>query len=637
MKTHRPLAVPESVFAAIVLLAVAVSSTALDLFGRVDNLIYDLGQRLAEAPPPDDIVIVAIDETSLSQLGRWPWSRRLHAALIDQLREDGARVVALDIIFAEPDTADPGADAALAEAIGRAGNVVLPILLESSRVNGQLLETPPLPQLMTHAAGLGRVHAELDPDGIARSIYLWEGVGTPFWPHFGQAVLEVARLPAPGLRTEPPRSETVDAFALVRAEPRRVRFLGAPGHMKTLSYVQVLTGDFPPGTFRSRIVLVGATAAGMGDVLPTPVSGLAAPMSGVEFNANVVASMRSGLLVRDAAGWLVVLVAAVVSILPLVWLPRLDPLPGLVTSLVWALAVAVSAALLPVVAQVWVPVAGAVFAILLAFPLWSWRALESANRFLDQELEVLRGELGAVETLDGKRDAGDRLKARIRRVQAAAERLRALQTEKREMLAFLSHDLRAPLATALLRAASLPPDLRAQVESPIARSHALAEAFLQASRAEMFDPARFEELDLTAVVHQAVDDCWSAAQTRAVQLVRSLPDEPVWVNGSFDLLHRAVTNLVQNALHHAPTGTAVEVRLALEPQCANIEVIDTGEGIDPAMHDRLFQRFATGRAGGSGLGLYFVKTVAVKHGGTAQVTSLPGETRFVLRLPRVQH
>lgn len=142
------------------------------LFTRVDNLIFDIGQKYYVSPAPDDIVIVAIDETSVAQLGRWPWSRQVHANLIQRLHQENTRAIGLDIVFSEPDQHNLVADIELAKAIQKAGNVVLPVLIETTRVNGQLLETLPLPTLVEHAADLGRVHAVLDEDGIARSICL---------------------------------------------------------------------------------------------------------------------------------------------------------------------------------------------------------------------------------------------------------------------------------------------------------------------------------------------------------------------------------------------------------------------------------------------------------------------------------
>ncbi|MBN8759651.1 MAG: CHASE2 domain-containing protein [Thiobacillus sp.] len=624
---------------ALILLAIALTVTASGLLGRLDNLLYDLGQRLNTHPVPRDIVLVAIDENSLSQIGRWPWSRRLHAALIDRLKADGAKVIALDIVFAEPDTADQPADAHLADAVARAGNVVLPVLLESSRVNGQLLETLPLPQLLEHAAGLGRVHAELDADGIARSVYLWEGVGAPVWPHFAQATLKVAGRVPPALAGQPPAGAEVRPFALVRATQRRIGFLGPPGHVRTLSYAQVLTGDFAPGTFRDRIVLVGATAAGMGDLLPTPVSGLAAPMSGVEFNANVVDAMRAGRLIREVPLPWALPLAGALALVPLLWLPRLNPLGGLLASLAWFAGVALGAASLPVWAGFWMPVTGSLLAILLAYPVWSWRRLESAGRFLDHELKRLRQALGPADTRAPRGRAADPFQSRIREVQAAAHRLRHLQEERRETLAFISHDIRAPLASALMQLDELPPDAQTRLREPLTRSVGLAEAFLRTSRAEMLDTARFEALDFAGLTHQAIDDAFVEARAQSVELVRALPVDPVWVKGDFDLLHRAILNLILNAVRHAPSASRVEVTLEAGAGSAVASIVDHGPGVPADALPKLFQRFS-GRAGegGTGLGLYFVRTVAEKHGGTVTVESVPNKiTRFVLSLPLALH
>ena len=73
------------------------------LLSRVDNLIFDIGQKLQQSPAPDDVIIVAIDENSLSQLGRWPWPRTTHAKLINRLQQEHAAAIGLDIVFAEAD------------------------------------------------------------------------------------------------------------------------------------------------------------------------------------------------------------------------------------------------------------------------------------------------------------------------------------------------------------------------------------------------------------------------------------------------------------------------------------------------------------------------------------------------------
>ncbi|NOT66889.1 MAG: CHASE2 domain-containing protein [Methylophilaceae bacterium] len=629
---------------ALILLLLALLVSYSGGLGRVDNVLYDLGQKLGTRPAPSDLVIVAIDEESLSRLGRWPWSRRLHAALIDQLKQDGARVIGLDLILAEPQANDPSADIMLAESIRTAGNVVLPVLIESNRTNGQMLETLPLPQLGQYAAALGRVHAELDEDGIARSLFLWEGVGTALWPHFAQAVLMAAKIPTPGLSAILPVVNTVQPYTLVRYDQRRINFLGAPGHVRSFSYAQVLNGEFPQGLFKDQIVLVGATAAGMGDLLTTPVSGLRQPMPGVEFHANALEAMRQDRLVKSLPDWLVMLVCAMLALAPLLWLPQLPPLQGLLVCLLWFVIVASVSITLPLWAGVWQPPSGALLAILLAYPVWSWRKLESASRFLDHELKRLHYELaGKVMHRHKKNNAifSDPFQARIIQVQTASSRLRHLQTERKETLAFISHDIRVPLASALMQLEASG-EATGKLYASLARALRLAEDFLSTSRAEMTDAMNFKETDMGSVLHQAADDAHSAARIKAVQLIRELPDEPVWVSGDFGLLHRAILNLIMNAVKFAPPDTKVTIRLEVINTYAEISVTDHGSGISQAQQAQLFKRFSRANAAsdnldGTGLGLYFVRSVTEKHGGSIGVASEPGVyTSFTMRLPLIE-
>ena len=99
---------------------------------RWDLLFYDWNLAAWSRAAADDIVIIAIDEQSLRELGRWPWSRRIHAELIRKLSAANPKAIALDIVFAEPDAADPAADAALAAALAANGRVALPVLNEQN-------------------------------------------------------------------------------------------------------------------------------------------------------------------------------------------------------------------------------------------------------------------------------------------------------------------------------------------------------------------------------------------------------------------------------------------------------------------------------------------------------------------------
>lgn len=307
---------------ALILLILTIVIHATNIFGRVDDLIFDVGQKLITTKAPEDVVIVAIDQESLSQIGRWPWSRQVHADLLYRLKSEQAAAIGFDVIFAEPEQSNPEADQALAKAIAESKNVVLPVLLESVRANGQIIETLPLPMLMQHAADVGRVHAPLDEDSIARSVYLYEGLGAPVWQLFSQAILNVSTNKSTRNNYDLIPLETDNPYGLVRKDQRRVNFLGPPGHFHSISYAQVLNGEYPAGAFQGKIVLVGATALGMNDLLTTPVSGLSLPMAGVEFHANVLESLRSGQTIQQAPFWMALVVVLVLALQPLFWLPN---------------------------------------------------------------------------------------------------------------------------------------------------------------------------------------------------------------------------------------------------------------------------------------------------------------------------
>ncbi len=365
---------------------------------RWDLLVYDWNLAAWSREAPDNIAIIAIDEQSLRELGRWPWSRRLHARLIRKLGAAGPKGIALSIVFGEPDTGDPAADEELAAALADTGRVVLPALGEQDRVGGQLIETLPIPALAKAAAGIGHVDVELDPDGIARSVYLRAGLGSPYWPTLALALLEAANPDARWALPDRRPTETNSSSPYLWRRDYRVLipFAGPPGHFHHFSYGAVLRDAVSPASFRDKYVLIGATASGMDDALPTPVSGLARLMPGVEFNANVLDALQRDLTIRPlGAAWSLLLTQMLV-LLPLalyaVFPPRWTlPLAGLAL----ALTLAGSFALLNG-ARLWFPPAAALLVQGLSYPLWSWERLLHAVRSLFEKEELAQVTLHSI-------------------------------------------------------------------------------------------------------------------------------------------------------------------------------------------------------------------------------------------------
>jgi len=136
-----------------------------------------------------------------------------------------------------------------------------------------------------------------------------------------------------------------------------------------------------------------------------------------------------------------------------------------------------------------------------------------------------------------------------------------------------------------------------------------------------------------------VDDAYESALKKNITLERDIVDGAVWLHGNFGLLQRAVLNLILNAVKFSPADSTVKIRLYFANQQAIMSVINSGAGIPIDQQQFLFKRFSrisSNESGteGTGLGLYFVATVAEKHHGYAEVESDIGQdTCFSLRLP----
>ena len=406
-------------------------------FWRVDQTLYDFSISLMERPAPSDIVIIAIDDQSLADIGRWPWRRAVHATLINRLTEAGARAVALDVILSEPDARDPKGDLALAQALHANGGTVLPVFMEGGA--GAWRETAPIPQFRDAAAALGHIHVEIDIDGIVRSVYLREGLDTPRWDHMGVALLRLADPPAaaalPG-EVAPVRKNTAGTWQ--RDYWLTIPYAGPPGHFTQVSYVDVLRGGIPAERLRDKIVLIGATAAGLSDAYPTPVSGLARNMPGVEISANVFDAVRNKLAVTIIPPWMRASIASILVLVLMLSYLWLTPRRALgLTGTLLAFVTITSIGLLVTRRAWWAPSA-AIAPLLMAYPLWTWRRLQAAMRYMEEEVVRLRHTPRLFpEEAPGANMPIDPVQQSIDSVRDAAERLRSLHRLVEDTIASL--------------------------------------------------------------------------------------------------------------------------------------------------------------------------------------------------------
>ncbi len=277
--------------------AVLTLVLASGLATRVDNAVYDMHMRYWSYRPSDAIVIIAIDPKSLAELGNWPWPRAVHAKLLDRISEAGVRAIGMDITMAEPDLRHPENDRALADAMHRNGRVVMPVFPEAAELGGTLEEMLPTPQIAGEAAAFGHVDAAKDDDGVVRGAYLKAGLGSPYWPALAVAVRDLGQR---GAEEHEPQSlhrstlEGASPYQWLRDDYVMLHFAGPAGSFDQVSYVDVLEGRTPASLLKDRWVLIGATAAGLGDLLDTSTSGGNERMPGVEYQANLLESIQNG-------------------------------------------------------------------------------------------------------------------------------------------------------------------------------------------------------------------------------------------------------------------------------------------------------------------------------------------------------
>lgn len=339
-----------------------------------DNLVYDQLSSMARPAPDERILLVNIDEASLARLGKWPWDRAVHAELVDRLAANRPRSILLDLLLSEPGT--PVGDARLAQSMRDAGAVFVPLNFSSPGTDGKFYDTErPLPAIAAAAKGVGHVNIRYDSDGIVRGINLCFDADGTQWPHIAELVYRGGGKASAAWR----RLAGCSRDLMLPYSPRN--------SYSEISYADVLQGRLPPQLVRGRDIVIGATAAGLGDNFPGPFSD-GGVVSGSEILANSIAALRRDDFILAAPLWQAMLFALLPMWLLLAgflyWQPRTALLAslGLVGSII-----GISSALLTV--HFWLPPGAALAGVFLVYPLWGWRRLQAMSAFMRYELGEL--------------------------------------------------------------------------------------------------------------------------------------------------------------------------------------------------------------------------------------------------------
>lgn len=358
---------------------------------RLEAMTFDLRMLLrGERVPPKNIMLVGVDDRSLQEVGRWPWSRHVQAELIDVIGQDHPKVIGLDVLYTEPEsTAMFGSavkpthvrsvrssgdiqtgppDHHMADSLRKAKVAVLGFSFavpKAGEEGDSRHETLPMTGPLAHAAfmvvknaasdeslqpyrsakmslpisvlseavlGFGHVYSIPDDDGVTRYEYLaiQRGQAEEYFPSLG---LELARiyLDVPRERMVLELGESVRLGERVIPMDDKARmllnFLGRERAFPFVSAADVLHRRIPPGLFTNKVVIVGTAALGTYDQKATAFS---ANVSGIEKNATVVENIVHGHFVRKPywSAPLAYVLAGLFGLAVGAVLPRVRAVPG---------------------------------------------------------------------------------------------------------------------------------------------------------------------------------------------------------------------------------------------------------------------------------------------------------------------
>lgn len=450
-------------FLGLVLSLIILLAGSTALLQGLERKAYDLGVQASERLPSDKVAIIAIDERSIANLGRWPWSRELHAQMNDLLTQAGAKVVGNTVFFSEPQLdrgyayitrlsqivdgvlQDPAlaspalsevagvlheaeralnTDRLLAESYARSGRVALPLLFELGEPHGRPdaalpgfvsaarltrvepgtgVALParevqfPVESLGSKALALGHLNADIDVDGAVRSEPLVLRYFDAYFPSF--SLMLAARslnLGLDDIRVKLGEEVSLGRLRIVTDHESRMStfYYGDVNGQPVFpmdSFYDVLSGKIPASKYNGKIVLIGATAAGLGSALVTPVSPAMTP---VESLAHAVSSiLQEHFFVTPSwAPWASLGALVLVALYLALALPQLRAGMGALMTLLLALALWGAHFGLMLGAGIWVPLMTA-FSLLIVGHL-----LLTTKRFLSTERGKIRSDFESAES-----------------------------------------------------------------------------------------------------------------------------------------------------------------------------------------------------------------------------------------------
>lgn len=285
----------------------------INVFKAWDWKALDFYFDLRSNPKTDPrIVLIAIDDRSVTKIGKWPWATSYHAKFVDILAEEKPAAICFDILFDIPDKTNPENDKTFAEAVKKAGNVFFCMGIMAEERSSSYFKTKktmqikteelrlPIPVLRKASCGYGYTNIFPEPDAINRRLYL-------AYPFGGQTFLsfstEIAafflKINKKNIKVLPPHFLMGDKLKIRLDSDNEaiINFYGGFKAFTPIPYTAILEKDFPEGFFKDKIIIIGGTASGLFDFRPTPFSH---NIPGVEIQCTILNNILYNQFLRPS-------------------------------------------------------------------------------------------------------------------------------------------------------------------------------------------------------------------------------------------------------------------------------------------------------------------------------------------------
>ena len=331
-----------------------------------DWVLYDIQMPLWQKEAPNDIAIIEIDEKSIAQLGRWPWSRQVHAQILDQLSLIKTGPIVFNVLFPEPSLDNNGeysnSDIRLAQSINHNKKVILPLIGVLSDQN-QVQELLPIPSFFQATQSIGHADLLLDSDGLLRRVFLYSGLNQARWPS-----LALAAYRANGFDNKIDSKKIDNNKNLynnwIRDYSLLLPLVASPRNFNRYSYSDVFSGKIDPKQFENKVVFIGATAKGIATAYPTVLSKQHF-LTGVEIQAYVYDALHHNNFIRELDSNLLLLITFVLTFLSLSLLALADWSKNQLYLIILIIALLVLSKSLVIWAQICLPLVSVILACVL--------------------------------------------------------------------------------------------------------------------------------------------------------------------------------------------------------------------------------------------------------------------------------